>query len=104
MALFSPLACLVQVLALALSVRGTPTKLPSTLNPNVTAFAVGSLPNVTFRVAPSWAGQIPIPGVADDQLFFWLFQAENHDVSRNLISKARYPWIGRIHLTVLQFG
>ncbi|CAO1600968.1 hypothetical protein XANCAGTX0491_004638 [Xanthoria calcicola] len=85
MVLFSSLACLVQVLALAVPVRATPTILPSTLNPNVTAFAVRSLPNVTFHVAPSWAGQIPIPGVADDQLFFWLFQAENHDASRNLI-------------------
>ncbi|KAI4104097.1 MAG: hypothetical protein LQ339_003950 [Xanthoria mediterranea] len=85
MALFSSLACLVQVLALALPVRATPTILPSTLNPNVTAFAVRSLPNVTFHLAPSWAGQIPIPGVADDQLFFWLFQAEDHDASRNLI-------------------
>ncbi|KAI4266561.1 MAG: hypothetical protein L6R38_008668 [Xanthoria sp. 2 TBL-2021] len=85
MALFSSLACLVQVLALALSARAAPKLLPSTLDPNVTRYAVHSLPDVSFHMTPSWAGQIPIPGVADDQLFFWLFQAENHNASQNLI-------------------
>ncbi|KAL8770326.1 MAG: hypothetical protein Q9209_003962 [Squamulea sp. 1 TL-2023] len=87
MRLLEPLTCLVQVLALVLSGRAAPKLLPSTSNSDVTRFAVHSLPNVTFHVTPSWAGQIPIPGVADDQLFFWLFQGENHNASQNLINQ-----------------
>ncbi|KAL8733368.1 MAG: hypothetical protein Q9166_002192 [cf. Caloplaca sp. 2 TL-2023] len=85
MGLFLTLASLVQVLVLSILVTAAPKLLPSTLNTNVTGFAVHSLPNVTFHVPPSWAGQIPVPGVFDDQLFFWLFQAENHNASQNLI-------------------
>ncbi|KAL8751205.1 MAG: hypothetical protein Q9199_006581 [Rusavskia elegans] len=99
MALFSSLACLVQVLALALSARAAPKPLSSTLDPNVTRFAVHSLPDVSFHVTPSWAGQIPIPGVADDQLFFWLFQAENHNASQNFISMAKLRKLARSFLT-----
>ncbi|KAL8808084.1 MAG: hypothetical protein Q9182_000362 [Xanthomendoza sp. 2 TL-2023] len=86
----SILLCLVQLLALSKPTTASPKLLPSTLSPNVTRFVVRSLPNVTFRVPPSWAGQIPIPGISDDQLFFWLFQAENHNASQNLISKASF--------------
>lgn len=45
--------------------------------PNLAKFAVGHLPNVTFNLPASWAGQISIPGSEDDNLFFWLFQAES---------------------------
>ncbi|KAI4115692.1 MAG: hypothetical protein LQ341_007718, partial [Variospora aurantia] len=62
-----------------------PKVLPSLLNSDVTHFAVRSLPNVNFSLPPSWAGQIPIPGHSDNQLFFWLFQAESHNVSQDLI-------------------
>lgn len=89
MAFFSSLTRFVQLLALPWPATAASKLLASALNPNVTRFAVHSLPNVTFHLTPSWAGQIPIPGVADDQLFFWLFQAENHNVSRDFISKAQ---------------
>ncbi|KAI4277059.1 MAG: hypothetical protein LQ337_002041 [Flavoplaca oasis] len=85
MAFFSSLTRFVQLLALPWPATAASKLLASALNPNVTRFAVHSLPNVTFHLTPSWAGQIPIPGVADDQLFFWLFQAENHNVSRDFI-------------------
>lgn len=80
----------VQILALSVSTWAAPNILSSTLCPNVTQYALHSLPNVTFPLSPSWAGQIPIPGVSNDELFFWLFQAENHNASQNLISKHLY--------------
>ncbi|KAL8978597.1 MAG: hypothetical protein Q9205_005853 [Flavoplaca limonia] len=85
MVFFSTLTRFVQLLALPWPATAASKLLASALNPNVTRFAVHSLPNVTFHVTPGWAGQIPIPGVADDQLFFWLFQAENHNTSRDFI-------------------
>ena len=89
MALFSSLNWIVQLLALPWPAKAASKLLASALKPNVTSFAVHSLPNVSFDVTPSWAGQIPIPDVADDQLFFWLFQAENHNASRDFIGKAK---------------
>lgn len=50
-------------------------------------YAVGCLPEVDFDLPASWAGQIPIPNTTNDELFFWLFEAENQDLSDNLISK-----------------
>ncbi|KAL8945924.1 MAG: hypothetical protein Q9222_007607, partial [Ikaeria aurantiellina] len=62
------------------------TKLPApNLNSSATSYAVRSLPNVVFSLPPSWAGQIPIPGVSNDELFFWLFQGESSRASQNLI-------------------
>ncbi len=84
--------------------EAAPKLLPSSLNPNVTHFAVHSLPNVGFNLPPSWAGQISIPGVADDQLFFWLFQAEDRNASENLISKTKSRWFAGKSLTSIQFG
>lgn len=87
MGLFMTLAWLLaRVLAFSLPVTAVPKVLPSLLSPNATQFAVRSLPNVTFPLPPSWAGQIPISDASNDQLFFWLFQAESHDASQNLIS------------------
>ncbi|KAL8996419.1 MAG: hypothetical protein Q9169_004067 [Polycauliona sp. 2 TL-2023] len=90
MALFPSLACFVQILALTWPAIAASKPLNSTHNSNISRFAVHSLPNVTFQVPPSWAGQIPIPGVPDDRLFFWLFQAENKSASENLISKIEH--------------
>ena len=108
MKLFAFPNCLVQVLAqvlaLVLSAEAAPKLLPSSLNPDVTHFAVDSLPNVTFSLPPSWAGQISIPGLADDQLFFWLFQAEDRNASENLISKTKSRWFAGKSLTSIQFG
>lgn len=54
------------------------------LGPAVQQYAVGALPSVNFQMPTSWAGQIPIPGTPNDELFFWLFQAE--EPSNDLIS------------------
>ncbi|KAL8993282.1 MAG: hypothetical protein Q9188_007371, partial [Gyalolechia gomerana] len=86
MGLSKALVCLLlQVFALCIPVRAAPKVLPSIHSPNATQFAVHSLPNVTFPLPPNWAGYIPIPGVGNNKLFFWLFQAENHNASENLI-------------------
>ncbi|KAL9023476.1 MAG: hypothetical protein Q9196_007179 [Gyalolechia fulgens] len=86
MGLFMTIVCrFAQVLTLSIPVRAASEVLPSIINPNVTQFAVGSLPNVTFALPPNWAGHIPIPGPGNNKLFFWLFQAVNHDASQNLI-------------------
>ncbi|KAL9013125.1 MAG: hypothetical protein Q9173_002168 [Seirophora scorigena] len=86
MALSITLLCLlIQVLARSVLLAAAPNALPSLASHTATHFAVHSLPNVSFPLPPSWAGQIPIPGPSDDQLFFWLFQAESQDASQNLI-------------------
>ena len=56
----------------------------TTLGPNAHKYAVGKLPHVDYQLTPSWAGQILVPGTRDDELFFWLFEAET--ASNNLIS------------------
>ena len=48
-------------------------------------YAVNGLPNVKFSFPASWAGQIPVPNTANDDLFFWLFDAEAQ--CENLTSK-----------------
>lgn len=53
--------------------------------PNSNLFAVGDLSGINFQVPQSWAGQVPVPEMANDELFFWLFQAEKP--SNDLISK-----------------
>ncbi|KAL9576649.1 MAG: hypothetical protein Q9212_006928 [Teloschistes hypoglaucus] len=74
------------VLALLTSlVRAVPKVLGSDFGTDVTPYAVHAIPNVSFPLPASWAGQIPIPGVSNDELFFWLFQAEHRNVSENLI-------------------
>ncbi|KAL8827705.1 MAG: hypothetical protein Q9170_006904 [Blastenia crenularia] len=81
-------ALLTRVLALSGAVPVASKVLPSFLTLNVTQFAVRSLPNLTFPLPTSWAGQIPIPGASNNKLFFWLFDAESHNASQNLISQA----------------
>ena len=54
------------------------------LGPNVHKYAVGKLPDVDHKLTPSWAGQIPVQGTKDDELFFWLFEAETQ--SNELLS------------------
>ena len=49
-------------------------------------YAVGSLPNVKFDVPASWAGQVSVPNTPNDELFFWLFEAEVAGQCDNLIS------------------
>lgn len=69
------LVCLLaQVLTLSIPVSAETKALPSIISPNITQFAVHSLPNVTFSLVPNWAGQILISGASNDKLFFWLFQ------------------------------
>ena len=53
--------------------------------PNSNLFAVGKLPGINFSIPQGWAGQIPVPDMANDELFFWLFQAEKP--SNDLISE-----------------
>ena len=50
-------------------------------------YAVGSLPNVNFDLPASWAGQISVPTTPNDELFFWLFEAEVPRQCDNLISR-----------------
>ncbi|KAI9761163.1 MAG: hypothetical protein M4579_001210 [Chaenotheca gracillima] len=52
---------------------------------DISAFEVHSLPEVHFDVPRSYAGEIPIPGKSDDNLFFWLFESENAAQSNELI-------------------
>ncbi|KAL8895795.1 MAG: hypothetical protein Q9207_008007, partial [Kuettlingeria erythrocarpa] len=87
-----------QVLILLLRAAAASDNLPALLGSNATQFAVYSLPNVTFPLSPSWAGQIPIPGASDDKLFFWLFQGESHNASQNLI-KTQIPYFAHAVLS-----
>lgn len=54
---------------------------------DVSEYAVGNLPNVDFNLTASWAGQISVPNSANDELFFWLFEAEVAGQCDNLISR-----------------
>ena len=50
---------------------------------NASKYAVGALPDGEF-LPRNWAGPISIPGTTNDELFFWLFEAEIP--TNNLIS------------------
>ena len=50
-------------------------------------YTVGSLPNAKFDFPASWAGQAPVPNTPNDELFFWLFEAEVAGQCDNLISR-----------------
>ncbi|KAI9874851.1 MAG: hypothetical protein M1830_009184 [Pleopsidium flavum] len=54
------------------------------LGPSNSTYAVNRLPNITYPLPASWAGEILIPGT-QDELFFWLFAAESSTSSNNLI-------------------
>ncbi|KAJ5747765.1 Peptidase S10 serine carboxypeptidase [Penicillium nucicola] len=57
----------------------------TTKSPNVSQFEVHSLPD-SPALPTSWAGRLPVPGRADrNDIFFWLFQAEQKTYDDNLI-------------------
>ena len=49
-------------------------------------YAVGSLPHVDFELPASWAGQISVPNT-NNELFFWLFEAEVAGQCDNFVSR-----------------
>ncbi|MCJ1485953.1 hypothetical protein MMC06_006129 [Schaereria dolodes] len=53
--------------------------------PGAAKYVVGPLPDVNYTLPMSWAGQLAIPGTTNDELFFWLFEAESQKQSENLI-------------------
>lgn len=83
---FPKLACLMGWVLSLVDLSSTKRDFGQSLGPNVKHYEVGALPNVTFPLPLSWAGQIHIPNTKDDELFFWLFEAETP--SNNLISKS----------------
>ena len=83
-------ACLLRLLVLGILVLTSPKPVTTSLGTDIARYAVHSLPNICFSLPPSWAGQIPVPGVSNDELFFWLFEAEGHYASSNFISKNFY--------------
>lgn len=55
---------------------------------NTSQFEVDHLPGVS-DLPSSWAGRLPVPGTEDgNEIFFWLFQAEQPAYNDNLISKS----------------
>ena len=50
-------------------------------------YAVSSLPKFNFVLPASWAGQVSVPNTPNDELFFWLFEAEVAGHCDNLISR-----------------
>ena len=54
--------------------------------PSASKYAVGNLPNITFSLPASWAGQIPLH-TTNYELSFWLFEAQGQKESENLISQ-----------------
>ncbi|KAI9815054.1 MAG: hypothetical protein M1827_002897 [Pycnora praestabilis] len=48
----------------------------SSFGADIGRFEVYGLPNVNFSIPHSWAGELPIPGHGNDNLFFWLFEGE----------------------------
>ena len=50
-----------------------------------------SLPNVTFPLARSWAGNIPVDRAnhPNDTLFFWAFEHEKGSLTSNTTDE---PW------------
>lgn len=55
---------------------------------NTSRFEVHSLPGVS-DLPSSWAGRLPVPGTQDgNEIFFWLFKAEQPAYDDNLISKS----------------
>jgi carboxypeptidase D len=51
------------------------------------------LPNVTFELGRSWAGNIPVGrGSANNTLFFWGFEKENGSLTANAGERSGEPW------------
>lgn len=73
-------------------VTETSPNIATSLGTNATRFAVGYLPDLNGSSLPqSWAGQISVPGTTDDELFFWLFAAEDQAQSDDVISERSLP-------------
>lgn len=85
----SALAMVVGIIADVAYVYGGSYTNSTCLDPEGRAsdYLVGSLPNVTFQLPLNWAGQVPVPGITNDELFFWLFEAENQTQSNDFISE-----------------
>lgn len=82
------LAFVILFTSIATGFKGCSTKLSILgFGSSVTEYAVSCLPDVVFNVSASYAGQIPIPGTTNDELFFWLFEAEDQSKKDNLISE-----------------
>ena len=69
--------------------------------PNIARYAVGPLPGVHYKLPASWAGSIGISGTRDNELFFWLSEAENEAASENLISESNSSSFNDQKLTIL---
>ena len=52
------------------------------------------LPNVTFPVERSWAGNIPVdrPGHPNDTLFFWAWEKEPGSFTARANEREDEPW------------
>ena len=84
MAKIITMSFLVRLLLLVMSsLAGTTHKSATSIGRNASKYAVVALPHAEF-LPKSWAGPISIPNTFDDELFFWLFQAEIP--TNNLIS------------------
>lgn len=73
-------------------IRATPAFVYSraTRSYGISRFEVHSLPDSPALPA-SWAGRLPVPGRADgNDIFFWLFQAEQAVYNDNLISMSNW--------------
>ena len=89
MATINRLSFFVRLLFMTVSCRAGGTRdFATSLGHNASAYAVGALPRAEF-LPQSWAGPISIPNTTNDELFFWLFQAETE--TNNLISLRNLP-------------
>lgn len=83
MALIVRVSLFVRLLLIFSSHAGGTQDFVSSLGRNASEYAVGALPHAAF-LPKSWAGPISVPNTTNDELFFWLFQAETE--TDNLIS------------------
>jgi carboxypeptidase D len=60
---------------------------------NVDYEVTDPLPNVTFNLGRSWAGNIAVDrGSYNNTLFFWGFEKENGSLTANLGERLDEPW------------
>lgn len=83
------LGTLVLVLAKSTISSASCNVIPSHLDmgPHAHDYAVGCLPDVNFALPASWAGSVDIPKVPNNELYYWLFEAEDQVNSDKLISE-----------------
>ena len=76
MATIAYLFLLVRLLFLIFSSHAVDTlDFTTSLGCNASKYVVGALPHADF-LPKSWAGPISISNTTNDELFFWLFEAE----------------------------